>query len=239
MKKLSVTLVIFAIAVLLTLLVGCALVGQSPTTPESSSFQSEQTTPTPPSSPQTTEEEDSQSAGSSLDDIVNQVAAIESVKFDMIVTSSGSPSMTTKVWLKGQNMKSETEAEGQTVINIINNATSTMYMYIPEQNMAFKVNYDPSQTSPINDVQSLSQYNPTIIGTETIDGKLCTVVEYSVSGMSVKTWLWQEKGFPLKVVSETNDGTVTVEYRNIEFTDIPDSEFELPAGVQIMDMPSQ
>ena len=136
-------------------------------------------------------------------------------------------------------MRSETESEEQTVINIINHATNTMYIYIPEQNMAFKATYDPSQTSPLNDVQSINQYNPTVTGTETIDGKLCSIVEYSVSGMSVKMWLWQEKGFPLKVITNTNAGTTTVEYKNIEFIDIPDSQFEIPDGVQIMDMPSQ
>jgi len=226
-------------ACMIALMAGCTSGEQNHGAYTPNSPQTEQPEPTSPTLPQTTVEEESQSSESSLDDIIIQAADIESVKFDMIVTSPGSPSMTTKIWLKGQNMRSETESEGQTVINIINHATSTMYMYIPEQNMAFKVTYDPSQTSPLNDVQSIDQYNPTAIGTETIDGKLCTIVEYSVSGMSVKMWLWQEKGFPLKVITNTSDGTTIVEYKNIEFIDISDSQFEIPNGVQIMDMPSQ
>ena len=238
MKKLPFIFVIGATAFIFALLMGCASGEQNPSSYTPSSPQNEQSESTSPSLPQTTAEEESQSTGSSLDDIINQAVAIESVKFDMIVTSPEA-SMTTRIWLKGHNMRSETESEEQTVINIINHATNTMYIYIPEQNMAFKATYDPSQTSPLNDVQSINQYNPTVTGTETIDGKLCSIVEYSVSGMSVKMWLWQEKGFPLKVITNTNAGTTTVEYKNIEFIDIPDSQFEIPDGVQIMDMPSQ
>jgi len=35
----------------------------------------------------------------------------------------------------------------------------------------------------------------------------------------------------------TDEGMVIVEYKNIEFVDIPDSMFELPEGVEIMEMP--
>ena len=34
----------------------------------------------------------------------------------------------------------------------------------------------------------------------------------------------------------TSEGKMIMEYKNIEFVDIPDSMFELPAGVQIMEM---
>jgi outer membrane lipoprotein-sorting protein len=88
-------------------------------------------------------------------------------------------------------------------------------------------------------LQGLSQYHPQTTGTETIDGKLCLVVEYTVQGLSTKAWIWQEYGFPLKVVTETAQGTTMVEYKNIDFSGIPDSEFQLPPGVQIMDMPAQ
>jgi len=34
----------------------------------------------------------------------------------------------------------------------------------------------------------------------------------------------------------TAEGKTTIEYKNIEFVDIPDSMFELPEGVQITDL---
>lgn len=213
-----------AIVLSIALLAGCATSEKPATTPSPS---------------QTTEPEDAQPSGETLDDILGRTSGIESVKFDMIMTSPGMASMTTKVWLKGQNMKSEATMEGQTVINIIDHETRTMYMYMPDQNMAVKVTYDQAQASPIDETQAIGQYHPQTTGTETIDGKVCLVVEYTVQGASTKMWIWQEYGFPLKVVTETAQGTATIEYKNIEFTDIPDSEFQLPPGVQIMDLPNQ
>jgi len=237
MKKLaSFRIAACAVVLSIALLTGCATSESPPTTP-SPSQTGEQTTP--PASPQTTESEASQPSGEVLDDVLGRALDIESVKFDMIITGPGAAPITSKVWLKGQNMKSETTAEGQTVVYIINHETQTMYMYMPDQNMAFTVTYDQSQISPIDGLQELSQYHPQTTGTETIDGKLCLVVEYTVQGLSTKAWIWQEYGFPLKVVTETAQGTTTVEYKNIDFSDIPDSEFQLPPGVQIMDMPAQ
>ena len=125
-------------------------------------------------------------------------------RFDMIITGTGSAPMTTKIWLKGQNMKSEATMEGQTVINIINQQTRTMYMYMPDQNMAFAMPYDPTtMTSPLENAETLTQYDHESLGTETIDGKVCLVVRYTVEDTSTKMWIWQEYGFPLKTIAET------------------------------------
>jgi outer membrane lipoprotein-sorting protein len=50
-------------------------------------------------------------------------------------------------------------------------------------------------------------------------------------------WIWEQYGFPIRVEMTTTEGTVIVEYKNIEFTDIPDIMFELPEGVEIMEIP--
>ena len=192
------------------------------------------TTPSTSDEPEATE-----SSGDELNDVINLATDIESVSFDMEVTSPGAGAMTTRIWLKGLKMKTETSAEGQTIINLIDQAAGTMYTYIPAQNTAFMVTYTQPQESPMESIQGIEQYQPTIVGTETIDGKVCLVAEYTVQGMSTKMWIWQEYGFPIRVVTVTDQGTTTINYTNISFDNIPDSEFELPAGVQIMDMGSQ
>ena len=178
-----------AIVLSIALLAGCATSEKPSATSTPSSSQTEESTTTP-SSPQAVEPEDAQPSGETLDDILSRTSGIESVKFDMVMTSPGMASMTTKVWLKGQNMKSETTMEGQTVINIINHETRTMYMYMPDQNMAFTVTYDQAQESPIDETQAINQYHPQTVGTETIDGKVCLVIEYSVQGANTKMWIW-------------------------------------------------
>lgn len=134
-------------------------------------------------------------------------------------------------------MRSEMEAEGETVVMLVDNEEKSLYMYMPEQNMAMRRTYEPSE-SALDETMHVTEYEPVVAGTETLDGKVCLVVEHSNAGNRVKTWIWKEKGFPLKVETITSEGTMTVEYKNISFDDIPSGMFEIPAGVDIMDIPS-
>ena len=133
-------------------------------------------------------------------------------------------------------MKSEMTVEGQAVITLLDMDAQTIYIYYPAQNMAMGMTYEPAD-SAMEEVQSIPDYNPTIIGTETLDGKECLIVEYTTEGETTKYWIWKENGFPIRVEMTTSEGKIVVEYKNIDFSDIPDSMFELPEGVEIMDIP--
>jgi outer membrane lipoprotein-sorting protein len=171
-------------------------------------------TPTGEVTTPTTQTPTAPSIGESLGDIFGKSKGITSVKYDMVTTSPGEPTITQKIWLKGNNMRVEMTAEGETMITIMNGDKQELYMYYPEGNMAMKMDFSQAPESAIEETSSIEQYNPTVIGTETIDGKLCTVVEYV-----------------------DPEGILRTEMKNIEFGDIPDSMFELPAGVEIMEMP--
>jgi len=134
-------------------------------------------------------------------------------------------------------MRMETTQQGQTAIMLMDFDAQTMYMYMPDQNIAMRVNFAQATKSATEEAQSIQNYNPTVVGTETIDGKVCLVVEYTVEGTATKAWIWQEHGFPIRVEVTTTEGKHTVEYKNIEFVDIPDNMFELPPGVQIIQQP--
>ena len=181
----------------------------------------------------TTQPPTTTAGGDSLSDILGYSANITSVKYDMIVTSPDMGEMATTFWIKGNKMRSETVAEGQTIIMILDMDAQKMYVYYPDQDMAVEMGYEPGE-SAIDEAQAIAGYSPTIIGTETIDGKVCLVVEYSVEGSTVKMWLWEEYGFPIRIETTTSEGMIIAEYRNIEFGDIPDSMFELPEGVEPM-----
>lgn len=172
------------------------------------------------------------SSTTSLSDIFSKTSGINSVKYDMVMTSLGS-SVTQTVWLKGNKMKLEISAEGEKVISIIDLDKKVMYSYMPAQGMAFKTSFDYSYqySSPIENIE---KYNPVILGDEMLDGKDCVVVQYSMEGMQIKSWIWKEKGFPLRTETTTGEGKTVIEYKNIQFIDIPDSVFELPSGVQII-----
>ena len=145
--------------------------------------------------------------------------------------------MTQAVWVKKNKMRMEITQQGQNSVVLVDNDAMTMYTYMPAQNMAMKISWEPTTKSAVEEAQSLSEYNPTVVGTETIDGKVCTVVQYSVDGQTMKMWLWQDHGIPIRVEVTTAQGMTVMEYKNIQFVDIPDSMFALPAGVEIIQMP--
>jgi outer membrane lipoprotein-sorting protein len=185
--------------------------------------------------------------GTSLSDLLDKAKGTTSVKYDMVTTSPGKPSETAKVWMEEDKMRMEATAEGQTMIIIVNGLEA--YMYNPEENMAIKMDFSDVPESTLEDIESLMDYNPTVVGVETVDGKLCTVVEYTYSSeisgenyeLKTKSWLWQKHGLPIRTETTSSFGseseaTIT-EMKNIDFGGIPNSMFELPAGVEIMEMP--
>ncbi len=213
------------------LISGCGGASEKPETPtERPVTQPIEETTTPPSD-------------ESLSDVLAKAVGIGSVKYDMVITIPGEPSVTSTVWMKGHNMRTEMTVEGQTMIMIMNGDKQEAYTYFPDENMATKIDFSQAtesatEKSATEEVGSIEAYNPTGIGTETIDGKLCTVVEYASPEGKAKMWIWLEHGFPIRTEITTPEGTGRTDWRNIEFVDIPDNMFELPAGVEIMEIPA-
>lgn len=150
-----------------------------------------------------------------------------------MVTTSANVNITGTVWAKKNKMRMETTEQGQNVVIFIDTDTKTMYLYMPAQNTAMKMDLSQAPESASTDANSILQYNPTILGTETLDGKLCEVIQYTANGATSKVWLWQDKGLPVRIQSTTSSGITTIDFKNYDFSDIPDSQFDLPAGAQI------
>jgi outer membrane lipoprotein-sorting protein len=177
----------------------------------------------------------------SLIDVLGLAKGITDIKFDLVMTMTGEKPITLTVWQKPQKMREDMTMEGISVSILFDIPDGVMYTYMPEQNMATKADLDASMLpeSPIESTGDIMDYDPNIIGTETIDGHLCTVIGYEEAGVgSVKMWIWEEKGLPLKMEMTSGGTTTTIEYMNIDFSNIPDSIFELPDGVMIIDSPT-
>jgi adenine-specific DNA methylase len=72
--------------------------------------------------------------------------------------------------------------------------------------------------------------------TEIIDGKQTTIVEYDIpligeNLMTMKIWIWNEKGVPLKayMTMTMEEITMTMDFvfSNYSFSDIPDRTFNV------------
>lgn len=177
----------------------------------------------------------------SLTEIFAKAKGVSSLKYDMVATAPGEAAITTKMWQKGKKMRMEGTFDGQNMDYLVDADKQTAYMYMPAENMAMKMGlsnaHETVGESPTEQSESVMKYNPVTVGAEVIDGKSCLVIEYITETYNVKTWVWTEYGLPIRTESTTAKGTSVAELKNIEFGNIPDSMFELPAGVQMMELP--
>ncbi len=167
---------------------------------------------------------------------------LTTMSYDQTITSSRGEVMTSKVWIKGNNMRIEQIAKGEKMITLMKEGA--MYLYYPSQKMAMKMDISAGagqggQENPKDMIEYLKSVKAKPLGQERIDGKLCDVyrITYPQTGARGKVWVWRGKKFPLKSVMTVGSETITTRYRNIQMgINIPDNYFELPPGTQIMDM---
>lgn len=174
----------------------------------------------------------------SLTEILAKTKDIVSVKYDILATQAGEPTMLIKVWLKAKKLRTEMVVEGHRVIYLMDSDEQLAYAYSPEENMAVKMNFADVQegeegySAVVDEPESVVSSDSVIVGREVMDGKNCLVIENSTK--TEKGWIWEEYGLLIRMELTTDEGIDITEIKNIEFGDIPDSIFELPAGVQVM-----
>lgn len=183
---------------------------------------------------------------------------LTTMSYDQIVTSPAQGTMTSKVWIKGNNMRIEQIAEGEKMITLMKEGA--IYLYYPSQKMAIKMDISAGagqggQENPKDMMEYLRNIEAKPLGQERIEGQLCDVyqITYPQTGLpadlsseasakgeaspKAKIWVWREKNFPLKSVMTVGGETLTTEYRNVQMgINISDSLFQIPPGTQIMDM---
>jgi hypothetical protein len=179
---------------------------------------------------------------SSLTDILGKTKDISSLKYDMVTSVPGQATVTTKMWTEGKKMRMEMVSGQKSMVYLVDTDKQEAYMYFPSDNMAMKIDLDTAQEtvgeSPAEQSGSITNANPVIVGDEILDGKSCLVAEYAAPTGTVKMWIWKDYGLSIKTEAQTADGKMTTELKNIDFSDIDDTMFELPAGVQITQTPA-
>lgn len=195
-------------------------------------------TPTPTQTPTATT---TLTSGETLGDIYGVGKSIGDVQYDQVMITSGqTQQMTYHVYMKNawlsdkMKFRYDISQGGFTTIYIIDQSTQTSYMWLKEQNIAYIL---PMNQTPSNPTENADQIKPVYEGTETVDGKLCDVYQWTYQGTTAKEWIWKDKSFPVKMEATTSGTTTTIEYQNIVFGTLADSLFQLPADVQIMQFP--
>jgi len=183
----------------------------------------------------------------SIYDILTKAETIGPVQYETVgsVTITGSPQDVTteisaKVWQNLPYMRIDSSTVDTTTKMVVH--PDAVYFYNTSQNKYERMTTEALATQftqkSFKELSKEVRENTTLreLETEMFDGKLTTIIEYSieVSGtpFTVKSWIWNEKGVSLKDETITKVGgftTITkVENRNFLFGDIPDGIFEVP-----------
>ena len=169
----------------------------------------------------------------------SQEALAFSVSYDQVI-ADGTQAISSTVVMKDQQFRIETTVIGTPTVILRN--PSGIYNYLPAQGVAMRL---PSMEATQQLVPGIDDYrrhlqerNAKLLRTETVNGYLCDVYEYtdpSAAGMTT-AWVWKERQFPVKLELHSAHSTTMVDITNVRF-DPPISEviFQLPVGVQIMD----
>ncbi|HNX80641.1 MAG TPA: DUF4412 domain-containing protein [Candidatus Omnitrophota bacterium] len=165
--------------------------------------------------------------------------ALSSVVYDSTMTFAGMPPIQSTTYLKDKKFRFEMNMPNQKMVYIFdgNNA----YMVIPNLGTAMKMPAEKIKEQMAESHDTTDYRNiPGIkkVGDETIDGVSCEVFTYVRSEANAKIWVSRDIDFPIKSEVQTKDGTVITQNRNIrKNASINDGLFQLPAGVQLMEMP--
>ncbi len=170
-----------------------------------------------------------------LEIALTKVEDVKSLKYEVALSLFGGEFA--NFWEKGELMRMEVGSGFQKTINLINKEKDEAYLVMPLEGIAVEMEIENMgrvfEGSIKEQAIPLFEHDLDIIGTESVNEKECIVVKYSDDGGEVKIWVWEEYGLPLRVEAETEQRTVTMEAKNVEFVDIPDSMFELPDNVEI------
>ncbi len=145
----------------------------------------------------------------------------------------------TSIKIKDDKMRMEVNMPQGKLITIIDG--NIAYQYFPSENKAYKMmTKGPSNIRNLSDYRGyLQTLNARVMGSESVGDYDCDIYEFIDPGTNVKAraWVWRAKNFPVRYELDLAAGTVTTMMRNVKINPkIDDSEFTIPAGVEIMEM---
>ena len=183
----------------------------------------------------------------SIQALLTKAETINSMYYQITATITmsqyGTQTATIKIWQKAPYLKAQitgTAMGATNTMSIIQRPEGT-YMYDTTQG---KYVLTTNETSFVTSLQYfnpemikkyLNNQNLTHFETDTIDGKKTIIIQYipaqGENQMTVKIWIWNEKGVPLKAyfTMAMKEYTMTMDFNfnNYSFSDIPANTFSV------------
>lgn len=168
--------------------------------------------------------------------ILGLMAIFLSAKMAWAIEFSGDMIHTTKEGVTTQKFfvkNDKSRMENQEGIAITRLDKNVMWILMPQQKMYMEQPLNPDNVGTFSEKYP-GELERTLIGQEVVDGRITDKyrIVHTIAGIkaTVFQWVARDLGMPVKTASE--DGSWSVEYKNIRMGSQPDSLFEIPAGYQ-------
>lgn len=191
-----------------------------------------------PDASQPAQQEPAPTALPSPGDILARSRQVPNLYCEYAIKPDDSDALTGRMWIQDYNLRSEMlDSRGKaTTVLIRSSASGAGYMFSPGQKEAVKATelQPQDEINPIRSAAVLANKNLTVIGRENMEGKPCLVVQYQQDEATIRVWVWEEKGLPIREENTYDKHTTVVEYTNFRFDTIADHQFQLPAGIKVV-----
>jgi outer membrane lipoprotein-sorting protein len=146
-----------------------------------------------------------------------------------------------KVFVKGENLRQEMTMGEQNQIMIFQKDKGVALVLMPEMKMYMEIPAGGQQDmAPPTPEEMENMAEKKYLGQEKVNGYKCKKYLFTPRDPSVGTttmWISNKLNFPIKTEMKSSSGPMSMEYKNIQEKEIPDSLFKIPAGYQKMSMP--
>ena len=144
-----------------------------------------------------------------------------------------------KIFVKGDQVRTESKAQGRTHVMIIRPDKKLVYMIMPQQKTYMEMPITQDSQQKMMNLSPKDNPNMKLLGTETINGYECDKYETTVSheGQTTKHYAWISKKLGMPIKSTSADGSMSMEYQDIKVGKLDDSLFAPPKGYRQMKMP--
>jgi outer membrane lipoprotein-sorting protein len=172
--------------------------------------------------------------------VIMMVAPAQATEFSAAVISKAEGAvMHGKVFVKGDKIRNEIDMDGETNITILRLDKQVAWIAMPEQKMYMEMPLTEAMQKKMMLQDPADRAKMKHLGTETVNGFECDKYEISLTheGQTVKQYIWIAKKLDMPIKSETSDGAMSMEYRDIKLGGVADGVFEMPSGYEKMEMP--
>jgi outer membrane lipoprotein-sorting protein len=166
---------------------------------------------------------------------------IEGMTYEYFMKMGDELELTGKVWFTQTKIKQEMDWDDTKFYQIIDLEKNTMLTYSPSDNTAIVMQFDDLGAdvapSPFDFTDNELIAGGKFIASETIGNMNTTVwTTTDEEGDEVTIWIHQDYGIPVRIQITSPEGDeMIIQFNNIQTGKIADTEFEIPAGVEIID----